>query len=288
MNRFKDFVSESKQMDPLTLGQISSSFSKGLKDLRSVGSKPVAIVGSNGRDYVLGSLSSYDKKEYKNMKKPPGTEIYRYTTPTASVSGQAPIVAVNMDKGFLYFMTDESSDGDNPEFGTRVDFRAKYVRKLTGPGTFNESVEDISEGTKTVKMPQIAYDEIYQLEVDTTDNHSPDGKKKLADAIESNSIKKGRVVHVTMDDAAYKYLMKSAIPNAIDISKDQGNSRIVRQLQKISEEVAANSTGSVGVSANDVKNIGPRKKRKHRILTRNYIEVMGKRKRQFPRLGKTN
>lgn len=46
------------------------------------------------------------------------------------------------------------------------------------------------------------------------------------------------------------------------------------------EEMAANATGSVGVSANDVKNIGPRK-RKYNILTRGYIEVMGKRKKQI-------
>ena len=47
----------------------------------------------------------------------------------------------------------------------------------------------------------------------------------------------------------------------------------------IKEEVgAANSTGSVGVAPKDVSNIGPRKKR-YRVLTRNYIEVLGKRKR---------
>jgi hypothetical protein len=45
----------------------------------------------------------------------------------------------------------------------------------------------------------------------------------------------------------------------------------------IKEEMAANATGSVGVSANDVKNIGP--KRKPKILTRNYIEILGKRKK---------
>lgn len=47
----------------------------------------------------------------------------------------------------------------------------------------------------------------------------------------------------------------------------------------LNEEMAANSTGSVGVSANDVKNIGPRKKRKYNVLTRGYIEIMGKRKK---------
>lgn len=49
----------------------------------------------------------------------------------------------------------------------------------------------------------------------------------------------------------------------------------------IQEEVgAANSTGSVGVAPKDVSNIGPRKK-KYKVLTRNYIEILGKRKKRF-------
>lgn len=54
------------------------------------------------------------------------------------------------------------------------------------------------------------------------------------------------------------------------------------RLRSMKEEVAANATGSVGVAASDVSNIGPRKKRKSKILTRNYIEVMGKRRKRLP------
>lgn len=53
-----------------------------------------------------------------------------------------------------------------------------------------------------------------------------------------------------------------------------------KQYAKIHEEAPAVNTASVGVTADDVKNIGPRKKkRRPRVLTRNYIEIMGKRKR---------
>jgi len=38
------------------------------------------------------------------------------------------------------------------------------------------------------------------------------------------------------------------------------------------------TTGDAGIPA-DTKNMGPKKKRKTRPLTRNYIEVAGKRKR---------
>lgn len=54
-----------------------------------------------------------------------------------------------------------------------------------------------------------------------------------------------------------------------------------KEILNIKEEVAANATASAGVSAKDVKNIGPKKKRKTRPITRNYIEVMGKRKKMF-------
>lgn len=48
----------------------------------------------------------------------------------------------------------------------------------------------------------------------------------------------------------------------------------------VREEIASSNTASVGVAADDVKNIGPRKKRKRRPLTRHYIEVNGKLKRR--------
>lgn len=45
----------------------------------------------------------------------------------------------------------------------------------------------------------------------------------------------------------------------------------------------AMTTGDAGIPA-DTKDMGPRnkKKRKNQILTRNYIEIMGKRKKLVP------
>jgi hypothetical protein len=40
------------------------------------------------------------------------------------------------------------------------------------------------------------------------------------------------------------------------------------------------TTGDVGIPQ-DTKDMGPKKKRKSKILTRNYIEVNGKRKKLF-------
>ena len=184
MQSFKSHLREYTD-SPLTLGQISSAHSAGLKELKKFGSKPMAIMGTAGQDYIIGTLSNYDKKEYRGLKKPSGTEIYRYVTPSSAISGQIPIVAVNLDKGHMYFMTPESAEADEPVFEKKIGFRAKYVRQLSGYGTHNEGVD---------------------------------------------------------------------------------------------EEVAGNSTASVGVTADDVKNIGP-KKRKPSVLTRHYIEVMGKRKK---------
>lgn len=113
-------------------GLWDSKHSHGIKLLKQFDAKPFALLGSNNPRYdmVLGKLGSYDRKEYRNMKRPAGTEIYRYTTPNSARagSGEAPIVAVNMDKGHVYFMTPESRDTDEPAFETRVGFRATFIR----------------------------------------------------------------------------------------------------------------------------------------------------------------
>jgi hypothetical protein len=40
------------------------------------------------------------------------------------------------------------------------------------------------------------------------------------------------------------------------------------------------TTGDAGIPQ-DTKDMGPKKKKKYAVLTRNYIEVNGKRKKQF-------
>jgi hypothetical protein len=281
MKTFKTFFEKVERGDgPLTLGQISSSHSAGIKELKKFGSKPIAVIGSGRHEYLIGTLSEYDKKEYKGMKKPAGTEIYRYATPQSVKSGQIPIVAVNMDKGFLYFMTPESSDTDKPEFGTKVDFRAKYVRDLSEECT---QISDIEEAY-TANLSHDEYQKLRKASMYGNFPHKFTAKtngdvtfssnvpNKLADDLEKI---------ISSRDSSWKEILgigpvkhkSNKIPRRRTAG---GNAKM--DFRPRTEE-AANTTTSVGVAASDVSNIG--RKRQHKVLTRKYIEVMGKRKKLY-------
>ena len=374
MQSFKSHIKEYTD-SPLTLGQISSQHSAGLKVLKKFGSKPMAIMGTAGQDYIIGTLSNYDKKEYRSLKKPSGTEIYRYVTPSSSISGQIPIVAVNLDKGHMYFMTPESAEADKPEFEKKIGFRAKYVRELTGPGVSENyenklrsyvaknatkkkmsvkdqmkaqtakdflAMRDKKNGTKKkvkeeVELEEAAYhaniehddyQKIRQASMRGNFGHkftrktngdvtfSTQSPNKLAADLEklidsgASSWKEilGIKEEVALDEVLdtperkISYVNKAVrsglkadltTVNALPFTKKAKNAkqtvkkrksglarfnRLNQKEEYVEEEVAANATASVGVSANDVKNIGY-KKRKPSVLTRHYIEVMGKRKK---------
>ena len=51
----------------------------------------------------------------------------------------------------------------------------------------------------------------------------------------------------------------------------------MKTIKQIREEMTAADAGI----PQDTVNMGPRKKRKNKILTRNYIEVLGKRRRNI-------
>lgn len=53
----------------------------------------------------------------------------------------------------------------------------------------------------------------------------------------------------------------------------------MKSFKELMEEPTM-TTGDAGIPT-DTKDKGPRKKRKHKILTRGYIEIMGRRKRQM-------
>lgn len=58
----------------------------------------------------------------------------------------------------------------------------------------------------------------------------------------------------------------------------------MKTFKQLYDELMAESptmtTGDAGIPQ-DTKDMGPKKKRKYNIVTRGYVEIMGKRKRQI-------
>lgn len=73
----------------------------------------VAVLGVNGHYYDIFSLTGDERREY-------GQNVYRYESRAISVTKlMRPLVKIDMSKGMLYYMTEESHDTDVVKFETR-------------------------------------------------------------------------------------------------------------------------------------------------------------------------
>jgi len=71
-------------------------------------------------DCVLFSLSEYDKGRLKDFKLKPSERIFRYQSEKMN-GWYKPLIKINIEKGLLYYLTEESFDGviDDAVFETR-------------------------------------------------------------------------------------------------------------------------------------------------------------------------
>ncbi len=103
-----------------------------IKFLEKAGNKVVAVMGNKAlgpnKEFVIAELSDFDKNLYKGLKVKAGTSLYRYATKTTVAGKLAPLVAANLEKGVVYFMTDESMEADEPVLEKKIGFKANYVR----------------------------------------------------------------------------------------------------------------------------------------------------------------
>lgn len=100
----------------------------------------------------------------------------------------------------------------------------------------NEDRVDEKLKDTEIRMSLSVYNELRSLEADTVDGHSPDGKKKLASAL-NNAKKRSAYYVVDVDDVSREYLIKNSIPNAIDIHRDNMNSSKVRAFKKFLDKI---------------------------------------------------
>jgi len=116
--------------------------------------KPVGVIGGKGTvNYrVLFDLDAFDKSELKGVKLKAGERIFRYATRVTMAGGMIPLIKVNLDKGLMYFLTQDSAEnGETYEFETRGE-------KLTFSRMIEESV-DVSKVNKLIEGIAKALDE---------------------------------------------------------------------------------------------------------------------------------
>jgi hypothetical protein len=98
-------------------------------------------------------------------------------------------------------------------------------------------LQEIVSPIAKVKIPNTIVSEITTLEIDTIDEFSPAGKQALADDFNrAERIKNG--IAVSLSDTSIEYLKTTAIPNILDIAKDNANNRLVNAVNKFAAKLA--------------------------------------------------
>jgi len=72
-----------------------------------------------GGDGYLYELDDYDNYVVRKEKLKEGEKIYRYFTRNSAITGQVPLIKINIDKGLLYFLKPDDEDLDLIEFETK-------------------------------------------------------------------------------------------------------------------------------------------------------------------------
>lgn len=102
---------------------------------------------------------------------------------------------------------------------------------------------ELKEKVSATRIPKAIFHELMATEVDTVDSDSPDAKIQLADEIQ-RAVEAGNVYKVPLSNETKHYLLYKAVPNLIDIAKDNLDKRLVGQLQKFQARLNAKLTGT--------------------------------------------
>ena len=101
---------------------------------------------------------------------------------------------------------------------------------------------EIKEKVRGSRMSIKIFQEIWAQEVDSVSGDSPDAKQKLADEMQRATENKN-MYRVPLSRESKQYLMDQAIPNMIDIAKDNQDNRLVRSLQQFQARMHAKLVG---------------------------------------------
>jgi len=101
---------------------------------------------------------------------------------------------------------------------------------------------EISEKVRNTRIPARIFEELWIVEVDTVDDDSSDAKKQLADEMRRAELVKN-VAKTPLSRESKEYLLTSALPNLIDIAKDNMDRRLATNLQKFQARLHAALSG---------------------------------------------
>ncbi|SRR6056297_425247 len=102
---------------------------------------------------------------------------------------------------------------------------------------------ELKEKVRNTRIPRRIFHELWAVDVDTVDEDSPEGKKMLADEMQ-RAAEAGNVYRVPLSKESKEYLMHNALPNLINIAKDNMDGRLGNQLKKFQARLHAKLTGA--------------------------------------------
>lgn len=100
---------------------------------------------------------------------------------------------------------------------------------------------ELKEKVRNIRVPNRIFQELWATEVDTVSSDSPESKVMLADEMQ-RAIPSGKVHRVPLSSESKEYLMHNALPNLIDIARDNMDRCLVNQLKKFQARLHANLT----------------------------------------------
>lgn len=101
---------------------------------------------------------------------------------------------------------------------------------------------EIKEKVRNSRIPQKIFHEIWAMEVDTVNSDSPPAKHHLVDEMQ-RAVKTGTVYSIPLSRESKEYLVDFALPNMIDVARDNMDKRLVNSLQKFQARIHAKLVG---------------------------------------------
>lgn len=90
---------------------------------------------------------------------------------------------------------------------------------------------ELMEKVKQLRIPQLIFHELMATEVDTVGQDSPQKKAIMADELR-RAVKTNNIYKAPLSDDSKIYLATVALPNLIDIARDNQNQRLESMLTK--------------------------------------------------------
>lgn len=101
---------------------------------------------------------------------------------------------------------------------------------------------ELTDRVKSTRVPAKIYHELMAQEVDTVDADSPEAKVRLADEMQrAEQVGKGYKIPFSTD--THEYLFRRALPNMIDIARDNMDNGLARTLKSFQAKLAAKLSG---------------------------------------------